>query len=112
MIPIPSMSMKTVMRMKIIAALRRCPEDLTTGSAPRAGGREGWFATSGTRTRGDSGSTPQQDTQLLLFFDPRRSSRAMVDGNGWTRCTGPLAMSAVVWPLRLSTVTSAPCSTR
>ena len=58
------------------------------------------------------GWSSQHDTQLWLFFEPRLSSSATVSGIGETRCTGPLAMSAVVWPRRLTAVTSPPCSTR
>src|SRR5207253_4920502 len=54
----------------------------------------------------------QHDTHLWLFFDPSFSSSATVAGNGEMRCTGPFAMSAVVWPLRATAVTSAPCATR
>ena len=31
-----------------------------------------------------------------MFFAPSFSSSATASGNGWMRCTGPLAMSAVV----------------
>ena len=54
----------------------------------------------------------QQLTQRWLFFAPRLSSSATVSGNGCTRCTGPLAISTVVWPLRLTAFTSAPFETR
>ena len=37
-----------------------------------------------------------------LFFAPIFSSSAIVSGNGWTRCTGPLAISIVVCPARLT----------
>ena len=57
-------------------------------------------------------SGAQHVTQLWLFFEPSRSRRATVSGIGETRCTGPLAMSAVVWPRRLTAVTSAPCPTK
>jgi len=40
----------------------------------------------------------QQDWQSWLFLEPSLSSNATVSGNGWMRCTGPFAMSAVVWP--------------
>jgi len=56
--------------------------------------------------------SPQQERQLLLFAEPRLSSRRMVETYGGTRCTGPLAMSAVVWPVLAMAVTSAPFSTR
>jgi hypothetical protein len=55
---------------------------------------------------------PQQDTHLWLFFEPSFSRSATVSGNGETRCTGPLAMSATVCPLRATAVTSAPLPTR
>ncbi len=54
----------------------------------------------------------QQETHLWLFFEPSFSRRATVSGNGWTRCTGPFAMSATVWPSRFTRVTSAPFETR
>jgi hypothetical protein len=54
----------------------------------------------------------QQDRQRWLFFEPSFSSSATVAGNGEMRWTGPFAMSAVVWPRRLTAVTSAPFSTR
>ena len=54
----------------------------------------------------------QQETHLWLFFEPSFSSSATVAGNGETRCTGPFAMSATVWPLRATAVTSAPFDTR
>src|SRR5581483_4809942 len=54
----------------------------------------------------------QQETHLWLFLDPSFSSSATVSGNGDTRCTGPFAMSATVWPLRATAVTSAPFDTR
>lgn len=54
----------------------------------------------------------QQDWQLSLFFAPRLTSRAMVSGNGETLWIGPLAISAVVCPLRLFAFTSAPRLTR
>ncbi len=60
---------------------------------------------------GDTGLY-QQDMQLSLFVAPRLSSRATVSGCGDTRWTGPFAMSAVVWPRRLTTVTSPPIETR
>ena len=37
---------------------------------------------------------------MWLFFEPSFSSSATASGNGWMRCTGPLAMSAVVCPSR------------
>src|SRR5690606_599594 len=54
----------------------------------------------------------QQETQLWLFFEPRRSRSATVTGNGEMRWNGPFAMSAVVRPFRATAVTSAPLSTR
>jgi hypothetical protein len=54
----------------------------------------------------------QQDLHLWLFFAPSFSSSAIVSGNGWMRCTGPFAMSAVVSPARLTALTSAPFDTR
>ena len=54
----------------------------------------------------------QHDTHLLLFFAPSFTSKAMVSGNGATLSIGPLAMSAVVCPLRLLAFTSAPFPTR
>ena len=54
----------------------------------------------------------QQDTQLSLLTAPRPSRYASVSGNGSVRWYGPFAMSAVVWPRRLTAMTSAPCSTR
>jgi len=50
--------------------------------------------------------------QLLLFFAPIFSSSAIVAGNGCVRCSGLLAMSTVVCPARLATMTSAPRLTR
>ena len=35
---------------------------------------------------------------MWLFFAPRLSSSAIVDGNGLIRWTGPFAMSTVVCP--------------
>ncbi len=66
---------------------------------PRASGspRRSWCrATAGLRQGTDPAGRYSQDTQLLLFFDPRLSSSWIVSGNGEIRWTGPLAMSAVV----------------
>ena len=53
---------------------------------------------------GDPLSPPrQQDRHLWLFFAPRPSRNLMASGQGCVRCTGPLAMSTVVWPSRLTT---------
>ena len=57
-------------------------------------------------------ATNQQDWQRLLFFAPRPSSSLIVSGNGEMRDTGPLAMSTVVWPRRLTTRGSAPFESR
>src|SRR6185295_19527476 len=54
----------------------------------------------------------QHDTHLWLFFAPSFSRRASASGHGWMRCTGPLAMSAVVRPSRVTALTSAPLETR
>src|SRR5262245_19919316 len=61
--------------------------------------------------RGDS-ARHQHDTHLWLFFAPSDSSSASASGQGWIRCTGPLAISAVVLPSRLTAFTSAPFETR
>src|SRR5438552_17956797 len=58
---------------------------------------------------------PRQGMQLAhlwLFFDPSLSSSAIVSGYGEMRETGLLAMSAVVWPRRLTAFTSAPFDTK
>src|SRR5215203_3255945 len=62
--------------------------------------------------RRELSSSDQHDTHLLLFFDPSFSSSFNASGQGWTRCTGPLAMSATVWPSRFTFMTSAPFDTR
>src|SRR4030095_16048690 len=54
----------------------------------------------------------QHDTHRWVFFAPRPSSSFIVSGYGCVRCTGPFAMSTVVWPERLTTLTSAPFETR
>src|SRR4030095_5304505 len=54
----------------------------------------------------------QHDLHLWLFFDPSFSRRATVSRNGGILCTGPFAMSAVVWPFLLTAVTSAPFAAR
>src|SRR5262245_6999364 len=57
-------------------------------------------------------ASDQQETHLWLFLAPSFSRRASASGHGWMRCTGPLAMSAVVLPSRLTALTSAPFETR
>ena len=54
----------------------------------------------------------QQDLQSSLLIAPRLSKRAMASGYGDTRDTGPFAMSTVVCPNLLTTMTSPPISTR
>src|SRR5882672_6426176 len=44
----------------------------------------------------------QHEMHLWLFFAPSFSRSASASGHGWMRCTGPLAMSAVVLPSRLT----------
>lgn len=61
---------------------------------------------------GSDGSATQQETHLWLFLEPSFVRSATVSGNGCTRCTGPFAMSATVWPSRFTRVTSAPFETR
>src|SRR5262249_30272680 len=54
----------------------------------------------------------QHETQWWLFFAPKPSRSLIVSGYGCGRCTGPLAMSTVVCPERLTAFTSAPRDTR
>ena len=63
-------------------------------------------------SRRGPGAPAQQVRQRWLFDEPSFSSSATVAGRGETRCTGPLARSATVWPRRLTARMSAPCSTR
>ena len=53
-----------------------------------------------------------QARQLLLFLAPMPSSSLIVSGKGCVRCSGLLAMSTVVWPARLTTMTLASWLTR
>jgi len=87
---------------------------LTKGQEPVRADRSGPgpFGPPTRRLANPSAGSTQQERQLLLFAEPRLSSRRMVETKGGTRCTGPLAMSAVVWPVLAMAVTSAPFSTR
>ena len=106
---------------------RRCPAHWAVGRDPvepatadrsgarRTGGgagvtRRGWQH--GRRARPPGRCADQQLKQRWLFTAPRLSSSAIVSGNGWMRWTGPLAMSTVVCPIRLTSVTSTPRTTR
>jgi hypothetical protein len=89
------------------------PQHRVTKLSPRPAGPEELaklFENSMTVLRATCGV--QQPTHLWLFLTPYPSSSLIVSGNGEMRCTGPLAMSTVVWPARLVIFGSAPFAIR